>query len=55
MKKYNVKNYIRYKEDDKACMPDDQPYDLYTRNEIINTFLLLEENIAIKFSKITLY
>ena len=27
MKKYNVKNYIRYKEDVKACMPDEKPYD----------------------------
>ena len=24
MKKYNVKNYIRYKEDVKACMPDEE-------------------------------
>ena len=35
MKKYNVKNYIRYKEDVKASMPEDKPYDQYTRNELI--------------------
>ena len=50
MKKYNVKNYIRYKEDVKACMPDDKPYDQYTRKELITTFLPLVENIARKFS-----
>ena len=51
MKKYNVKNYIRYKEDVKACMPDDKPYDQYTtRNDLITKFLPLVENIARKFS-----
>ena len=50
MKKYNVKNYIRYKEDIKACMPDDKPYDQYTRKELITKFLPLVENIARKFS-----
>jgi len=50
MKKYNVKNYIRYKEDVKACMPDDKPYDQYTRKELITKFLPLVENIARKFS-----
>ena len=50
MKKYNVKNYIRYKEDVKACMPDDKPYDQYTRDELITKFLPLVENIARKFS-----
>ena len=50
MKKYNVKNYIRYKEDVKACMPDDKPYDQYTRKELIIKFLPLVENIARKFS-----
>ena len=34
MKKYNVANYIRYKEDLKASMPDDKPYKEYTRNEL---------------------
>ena len=50
MKKYNVKNYIRYKEDVKACMPDDKPYDQYTRDKLITKFLPLVENIARKFS-----
>ena len=50
MKKYNIKNYIRYKEDVKACMPDDKPYNQYTRDELITKFLPLVENIARKFS-----
>ena len=50
MKKYNVKNYVRYKEEVKACMPDDKPYDQYTRDELITKFLPLVENIARKFS-----
>ena len=50
MKKYNVKNYVRYKEDVKACMPDDKPYDQYTRDELVTKFLPLVENLARKFS-----
>jgi len=50
MKKYNIKNYIRYKEDVKASMPDDKPYNQYTRDELITKFLPLVENIARKFS-----
>ena len=50
MKKYNVKNYVRYKEDVKACMPDDKPFDQNTRDELITKFLPLVENIARKFS-----
>ena len=50
MKKYNVKNYVRYKEDVKACMPDDKPYNQYKRDELITKFLPLVENIARKFS-----
>ena len=50
MKKYNIKNYIRYKEDVKACIPDDKPYNQYTRDELITKFLPLVENIARKFS-----
>jgi len=50
MKKYNVKNYVRYKEDVKACMPDDKPYNQYTRDELITKFLPLAENIGRKFS-----
>ena len=50
MKKYNVKNYIRYKEDVKASMPEDKPYDQYTRNELIIKFLPLVENLGRKFA-----
>ena len=50
MKKYNIKNYIRYKEDVKASMPDDKPYNQYTRNELIIKFLPLVENLGRKFA-----
>ena len=50
MKKYNIKNYIRYKEDVKECMPDEKPYIEYTRTELITKFLPLVENLARKFS-----
>ena len=50
MKKYNVANYIRYKEDLKASMPEDKPYKDYTRNEMIVKFMPLVETMARKFS-----
>ena len=50
MKKYNVANYIRYKEDLKASIPDDKPYEEYTRNEMIIKFMPLVETMARKFS-----
>ena len=50
MKKYNVANYIRYKEDLKASMPDDKPFKDYTRNEMIVKFMPLVETMARKFS-----
>lgn len=50
MKKYNIQNYIRYKEDLKASMPDDKFYDYYTRDEMIIKFMPLVENLARKFS-----
>jgi RNA polymerase sigma factor (sigma-70 family) len=51
MKKYNVKNYIRYKEDVKASMPDEEfAYFELTRKDLIIKFLPLVENIARKFS-----
>ena len=50
MKKYNVKNYIRYKEDIKQSMPIDKPYCFYTRKELIVRFLPLVENISRKFA-----
>ena len=48
MKKYNIKNYIRYKEDVKSCMPEEKFYDYYTRDELIVRFLPLVESIARK-------
>ena len=50
MKKYNVANYIRYKEDLKASMPEDKPYNEYTRDELIIKFLPLVETMGRKFS-----
>ena len=50
MKKYNVQNYIRYKEDLKASMPPDKFYDYYSRDEMIIKFMPLVENLARKFS-----
>jgi len=50
MKKYNIQNYIRYKEDLKISMPVDKPFNDYTRNEMIVKFLPLVESLARKFS-----
>ena len=52
MKKYNVQNYIRYKEDVKTSIAnlEGKFYDEYTRKELIIKFLPLVENIARKFS-----
>ncbi len=50
MKKYNVANYIRYKEDLKTSMPEDKPYKDYTRNEMVIKFMPLVETMARKFS-----
>lgn len=50
MKKYNVQNYIRYKEDLKKSMPLEKSYNSYTRDELVIKFLPLVENIARKFS-----
>jgi len=51
MKKYNVKNYIRYKEDVKACMPDEElDYFELSRKDLIIKFLPLVENLCRKFS-----
>jgi RNA polymerase sigma factor (sigma-70 family) len=49
MKKYNIQNYIRYKEDVKRSMPEDKPYVEYNRNELIVKFMPLVENLARKF------
>ena len=50
MKKYNVQNYIRYKEDLKKSMPEEKFYDYYTRDELVIKFMPLVENLARKFS-----
>ena len=50
MKKYNISNYVRYKEDLKSVMPNDKPYEEYTRNEMIVKFMPLVEIMARKFS-----
>jgi len=51
MKKYNIKNYVRYKNDLNDSMPEDKPaYNLYTRDELIIKFLPLVENMAHKFA-----
>jgi len=50
MKKYNIANYIRYKQDIKDSMPPNKFYDYYTRDEMIKKFLPLVETMANKFS-----
>ena len=53
MKKYNIKNYIRYKEDVKRAIqriPKKSEFTLYTRKELKVLFLPLVENVARKFS-----
>ncbi len=53
MKKYNVKNYIRYKEDLKQAIkqiPKKPDFTFYTRDELKVLFLPLVENVARKFS-----
>jgi RNA polymerase sigma factor (sigma-70 family) len=50
MKKYNVKNYIRHKEDIKMSMPSKKPFPFYDRKELIITFMPLVENISRKFA-----
>jgi len=52
MKKYNIQNYIRYKNDVKLAVSklQEKPLHEYTRHELIIKFLPLVENIARKFS-----
>lgn len=52
MKKYNIENYIRYKEDVRQSIEriNEKPFEDYTRDELIIMFLPLVENIARKFS-----
>jgi|TARA_X000001036_G_scaffold64366_2_gene55032 RNA polymerase sigma factor (sigma-70 family) len=50
MKKYNIQNYIRYKQDVKISQPQNKNILDYKREELIIKFLPLVENIARKFS-----
>ena len=54
MRKYNIQNYIRYKEDLKEALknlPDyGDDYEKYTREELITKFLPLVETMGRKFS-----
>ena len=52
MKKYNIQNYIRYKEDVKHAITrlDNKIWNEYTREELMIKFLPLVENIARKFA-----
>ena len=52
MKKYNIQNYVRYKEDLKACikMVKHKAWVDYTDDELKVIFLPLVENIGRKFA-----
>ena len=52
MKKYNIQNYIRYKDDIKTSILnlEGKMWDEYTRDELIVKFMPLVENLARKFS-----
>ncbi len=50
MKKYNIKNYVRHKEDIKLSMPINKSYAFYSRNELVVKFMPLVENISRKFA-----
>ena len=52
MKSYNIKNYIRYKNDVASAVArlEGKMWDEYTREELTTKFLPLVENIARKFS-----
>lgn len=52
MKKYNIDNYLRYKQDLKECLSNIESkfYEEYTRDQLITVFIPLVENIARKFS-----
>ena len=50
MRKYNVQNYIRYKEDLKKSIPSHEAYETLRREQLIVKFIPLVENLARKFS-----
>lgn len=50
MRKYNIQNYIRYKEDLKKSIPKHDAYETLEREQLIVKFIPLVENLARKFS-----
>ena len=52
MKHYNIKNYIRYKNDVDVTIKriGKKEFNEYTRDELVTTFLPLVENLARKFA-----
>ena len=50
MKKYNIKNYIRHKEDIKMSMPIQKSFEFYDRDQLVVKFMGLVENISRKFA-----
>ena len=59
MKKYNIRNYLAYKDDLKVFMPDEMPFNQYTRDQLIiklfpdvNTFNKNKETINIPIFEI---
>ena len=52
MKKYNIQNYVRYKNDVKQAVArlKDKMWNEYSREELTTKFLPLVENIARKFA-----
>jgi len=50
MKKYNISNYVRHKEDIKLSMPVNKAFEFYERDELIVKFMGLVENISRKFA-----
>jgi len=50
MKKYNISNYVKHKEDIKVSMPVNKAFEFYERDELIIKFMGLVENISRKFA-----
>ena len=52
MKKYNIQNYVRYKNDMSSVLArlPDVDYEEYSRDQLIERFLPLVENLARKFA-----
>lgn len=50
MKNYNLENYLRYKRDLEASMPEDKPWNEYTRDELIIKLLPFAMDVARTFS-----